>query len=498
MAPALVDAETDQTDGIQGGAAEMMPTYGILNQSEIDRIHRATLQVLDKVGVRIYHAGILERLAEAGADVNRNTQIARMGEPLVMDSLARAGKSYVLYGRDGTHLARFGYGDLVTISTPGQFSWVDSLQRARRSPTSEDTQKAILVGDALEHITIVGAMTQPADIPTPIRDIWLTAQLVKGTTKPTRCWIADGRSAPYVLEIYKAAAGGAEQLRERPQIEAFVEPISPLQMPTTGMEILLEFTRLGLPVSYGPMVQAGATGPATLAGTLVQENAETLAGIVITQVLNPGTPVMYGGIPHIIDMRTSLISFASPEQGLMAVAMTQIAKYYGLPVYVNAGLADSKLVDVQSGLEKGMNFLLGALAGADLVAHLGIAGPDQGASLTQLVVDNEMVAFVKRTLQGIRVDDEALALAVIGEVGHTGEHLCHPHTVAHFRDEMWMPRMWDRRNWDPWLQDGGRSMAELADQRVQDILQHHTPQPIDEALGREIDAIVESAKKHLL
>ena len=207
---------------------------------------------------------------------------------------------------------------------------------------------------------------------------------------------------------------------------------------------------------------------------------------------------MYGGIPHIMDMRTSLISFASPEQGLMAAAMTQIAKSYGLPVYINAGLADSKLVDVQSGLEKGMNFLLGALAGADLVAHLGIAGPDQGASLAQLVVDDEMVAFVRRTLRGIRVDAEALAAEVMEEIGHDGQHLSHPHTVAHFRNEMWIPQMWDRRNWDTWMEDGGKSMAELADEKVHRILAHHKPEPMNEALAREVDAIVESAKRHLL
>jgi trimethylamine--corrinoid protein Co-methyltransferase len=476
----------------------MMPRYTILSQAEIDSIHQATVRVLNEVGVRIFHAGVLDRLAAAGAVVDRNAQVVRIGERLLTDSLVKAGKSYILYGRDGTRTARFGYGDLVTISSPGQHAWIDSLQKTRRAPTSEDTRQAILVGDALEHITIVGAMTQPADIPTPIRDVWLTAQLVKNTQKPTRCWIADGRSAPYVLEIYKTVAGGEQQLRERPQIEAFVEPISPLQMPATGMEILLEFARLGLPVSFGPMVQAGATGPATLGGTLVQENAENLAALVVTQVLSPGTPVMYGGIPHIMDMRTSLISFASPEQGLMAAAMAQIAKSYGLPVYVNAGLADSKLVDVQSGLEKGMNFLLGALAGADLIAHLGIAGPDQGASLAQLVVDNEMVAFVKRTLQGIRVDEESLAVDLIAEIGHDGQHLSHPHTVTHFRNEMWIPKLWDRRNWDTWLQDGGRSMADLANERVHDILTQHRSEPIDEHLAREIDGIVEAATRHLL
>ena len=476
----------------------MIPRYQILSQEEVARIHQATVEILGEVGVRVYHDEVLGRLADAGATVDKRSQTAKIGEDLLKDALDKAAKSYILYGRDGRRKARFGFGDVVTMSTPGQYSWVDPIAKTRRPPTSQDTRKAILVGDALEHIDIVGAMTQPVDIPTPIRDIWLTAELVKNTAKPTRCWIANGVTARYILEIYTAVAGGERALRERPQIEANIEPISPLQMATTGMEILLEFTRLGLPVSYGPMVQAGATGPVTLAGTLAQENAENLAAIVITQVLRPGTPVLYGGIPHIMDMRTATISFGSPEQGLMAVAMAQIAKSYGLPVYINTGLADSKLVDAQSAFEKGLTFLLGALAGGDLIAHLGIAGADQGASLPQLVVDNEMAAYVKRVLRGFHVNDADLAVDVIKEVGHTGLHLAHPHTVANFREELWIPTLWDRRDWDSWLVAGGKSMAERAAERVEQILREHEPEPIDGALAREIDNIVKSAERHLL
>lgn len=476
----------------------VIPSYGILSQNEIKSIHQATVQVLSQVGVKVYHAQVLERLAAAGASVDRESQIAKMDETLVMDSLEKAGKSYILYGRDGSRSARFGYGDMVTISSPGQYSWVDPIQRVRRPPTSADTNQAILLADALEHIDIVGAMTQPIDIPTPIRDIWLTAELVKRTNKPTRCWITNGETARYILEIYRVVAGGESELRARPQIEAFVEPISPLQFPKTGIEILLEFTRLGLPVSYGPMVQAGATGPVTLAGTLVQENAENLAAIVITQVLRSGTPVMYGGIPHIMDMRTAAISFSSPEQGLMAVAMTQVANWYGLPVYVNVGLGDSNLVDAQAGLERGMTFLLGALAGGDLLGHMGIAGADQGASLPQLIVDNEMIAYVKRILRGFKVEETTLAVNLIKEVGQQGNHLAQPHTVEHFRTELWMPTIFDRNPWDPWMDQTGKSLVERAVQRVQEIVDTHQPEPMDEAMEREIDGIVESARKHLL
>jgi trimethylamine--corrinoid protein Co-methyltransferase len=461
----------------------VIPRYSILSQDEIEGIHQATVKVLNEVGVRVHHAQVLARLADAGATVNTHSQTAKFDETLLMDSLGKASKSYILYGRDGTRSARIGYGDVVTISSPGQFSWVDPIQRVRRPPTSADTRQAIVVGDALEHLDIVGAMTQPVDIPTPIRDIWLTAELVKSTRKPTRCWIANGQTAHYILEIYKTVAGGEK---------------NPLQMPTTGMEILLEFTRLGLPISYGPMVQAGATGPVTLAGTLVQENAENLAAIVITQVQRPGTPVMYGGIPHIMDMRTASISFGSPEQGLMAVAMTQIAKRYELPVYINVGLGDSNLVDAQSGLERGVTFLLGALAGGDLLGHMGISGADQGASLPQLVVDNEMIAYVKRILRGFKVGEETMAVDLIKEVGHQGNHLAQSHTVEHFRTELWAPILFDRSLWDPWQDGGGKSLAERAEHKVQEILDTHQPEPVDEALAREIDDIVESARKHLL
>ncbi len=477
----------------------MIPGFGILKDEEISRIHDGTVQVLHEVGVRVHHEEVLDRLAAAGAKVDKARQTARIDEKLLLHSLEVAGKSYILYGRDGTRTARFGHGDLVTLSSPGQYSWVEPRRGRRRPPTSRDTLQAITVGDALEHIDIVGAMTQPEDIPTPIRDIYLTAELVKNTKKPARCWIANGQTAHYILEIYKAVAGGAEALRERPQIEAFVEPISPLQMPTTGMEILLEFTALGLPVSYGPMVQASATGPATLAGTLVQENAENLAAIVITQALRPGTPVMYGGIPHIMDPRTASISFGSPEQALMGVAMAQVAHSYGLPVYINVGLGDSNALDVQSGLERGITFMLGALAGANLCGHFGVMGADQAASLALLVVDNEMVAYTRRIMRGFEVNEDTLAVELIKEIGPAGQYLGHEHTAAHFRREFWIPPLlWNRLDWDVWLAEGGQSMAERAAQRVEDILTTHQLEPVEEDLGREIDAIVDSAKKHLL
>jgi len=339
---------------------------------------------------------------------------------------------------------------------------------------------------------------QAMDVPAEYRDVWLAAELVKGSSKPTHVWVANSRTLEYILRIYEAVTGGREAHRRRPMIAAFVEPISPLRFPETGLEILVTCARYGLPVGFGPMVQAGATGPATLAGTLALENAEILAGIVLAQTFGPGVPVCYGGIPHIMDMRSSQISFGSPEQGLMAVVMTQMARYYNLPVYINVGLSDSKRVDVHSGLERGMTLLMGALAGADTFGHMGILGADQAGSLEQLIVDNEMAAYVKRVLRGFLVDEDTLALDVIRQVSIGGSFLGEVHTRKHFRRELWFPTAFDRRRWDEWWADGAQTMADWAHERKAQILAEHYPSGLEPDLVREIDNIVAAARRGLL
>jgi trimethylamine--corrinoid protein Co-methyltransferase len=415
----------------------------------------------------------------------------------VSDALEKAGRQYIIHGRDRSKTARFGHGDFVLVSTAGQFSWVEEDGGRRREPTSGEMKKGILTGDALEHIDVVGAMAMPLDIPVGARDVYMAAELLKGTTKPAHLWVADGSSLRYILEIYEAVSGGKIEHRRKPLMAAFVEPISPLQFPTTGLEILETCAKEGLPIGFGPMAQSGATAPVTLAGTMAVENAEILAGITMAQIIGPGCPVCYGGIPHTMDMRTTMISFGSPEQGLMAVAMTQVAKYHGLPVYVNVGIGDGKRVDAQSGLERGMTLLMGALAGADTFGHMGICGADQGASLEQLIVDDQMAAYVKRVLRGFDVNEETLALDVVKKVGIGGNFLTEDHTADHFRRELWMPEGFDRHAWEEWWDGGAKTMAEWAREKKERILAHHEVEPIEPTLGKEIDRIVAAAQKEL-
>lgn len=469
-----------------------------LSQAEVNAIHETSLAILREAGVRVHHETILRLIGEQGGQVDRDRQLARLPEKMVMEAVARAGKQFVLHGRGAGRTARFGFGDLNQLSSPGQYAWIDSETQAQRPATLADARQAIRLGDALSQITIVGSMAQPREISEKYREVELTAELVKGSTKPTRTWVHNRPAARWVLEIYRAIAGGAAQLRARPMAECFLEPISPLQFPRDGLDAMIEFIAAGQPVSIGPMAMASGTAPGTLAGTLAQENAEILAGVVIAQLLGPGTPILYGGIPHILDPRHSICSFGSPEQGLMAVAMVQIARAYGFPAYINVGLTDAKALDTQAGMEKAATLTLGALAGGELFGHAGICGTDHGASLEWLAADDELLAYVKRLVRGFEVTPEKLAADVVQAAGPGGNFLAEPHTVTHFRGELWAPgAAWTRQAWATWNDTGRTTMAGRLRQRVGEILAQHTVEPLAEDLAAEVDHIVAHARQEL-
>jgi trimethylamine--corrinoid protein Co-methyltransferase len=416
---------------------------------------------------------------------------------LVEESIRRAGKKYILYGRDRARMARFGYGDYVFPSTESQAFVVEDNGAVRRPGTSRDVRDAVKIGDALEHIDWLGGFILPDDLPASIRDVFMTAELVKGSAKPQHVFMDNVRTFRYALEICEIVSGGKEQHRGYPMLSAFVEPISPLRYARNGLDILKTCVQEGLPVYFGPMVQAGVTGPATLAGTCALENAEVLSAIVIAQAFAPGCALGFGCSCHTADMRTMMISFGAPEQAVLGVAMTQMCRHYGFPSLFNTGLSDSKTMDAQYGLEKGMTMLAGALAGLETCAPMGICGADQGASFEQLIIDNALIGYVKRILRGLEVNKETLALDVVRNVGRGGTFITEDHTMAHFRDEVDVIDGFDRRNWERWQADGGKSMYDWAHEKRKEILAGHCPEPIDARLAQEIDTVVAAAKVEL-
>ena len=469
----------------------------VLEDAQIAKLHDASLRILKEVGVQVPHADIRSRFREAGASVDDDTDLVKIPQALVEQSLEQAGKSFTIYGRDRQLQAVFGKGQRNYNSIAGEALWIDDDTGERRYATLADVATAARLADGLPDLTIVGAMSDPHELPPSYRVVEVTAQLLRNTTKPITLWFHDRASSRFLVDLLIAVAGSEEDARRYPVIYPFLEPISPLRFPNNGIDLLYETARLNLPVPIGPMAQTGMSAPGTLAGTLAQENAEILAGVCITQLIRPGMPVCYGGIPHAFDMRTTQMIFAGPEQALMAIAMTQMGKHYGLPVYINVGLTDSKTVDAQAGMETGVTLICGALAGADIFGHLGICGVDQASSLDMLLMQHELIGFVERIMRGLRFDDETLGVDVVKEVGPGGTFIDQEHTLRHFREELWFPRLLDRQFYDTWVGGGSIPMAERCRQEKERILSEHEPEPLPDDLEREVRRITDAARRHL-
>ncbi len=470
----------------------------LLSNEDVRRIHSVSLEILDSVGMRIPHKKILDLLADAGVKVDFKNETVRFPADIVEKQIEKSGKSYTLYGRDLDKRAQFGREEINFLSSSGQSFFIEEPQELRRKPNLEDLRKAAVLGDALGEIDIVGPMVVPLNLPSNTRDIRSLAELLKLTTKPISVWISGGENCRFILEILSIVRGGRDRLRTHPMLEILVQPISPLRWDKRSLEILLEVASWGLPVGIGSMAQASLTAPATLAGTIAQENAEILAGIFIAQSISPGLPVTYWGIPHVMDPATANISFGSPEQGIMAVAMVQLARFYGLPVGTNIGLTDAKIPDAQAGIEKGISLVLGALSGADIFGHMGISGADQGARFSQLVIDNELAGFVRRIRKSFQVTEATLAVGLIKSVGIGGTFLDTEHTLKNFRKEYWFPTLFDRQNWDGWVSSGKKTLQEVGFEQVKDCLRKHDSVPLDDDLCREIDKLVDRAEKELI
>jgi trimethylamine--corrinoid protein Co-methyltransferase len=468
----------------------------LLSNEQIGRLHEASLRILATIGVHVPHEEMLRLLAEAGAEVHKPTQIAKLPEKLIQESLQSAGKSFTIYGRDRRQQAEFGVGKRNYNSIAGEALWLEDDLR-RRYATLEDVRTACRLADALPRLNIAGAMSDPHELPPSHRCLFVAAEQLKNTTKPITFWFHDRPSARWLMELFSIVAGSEQEAIRYPFAYPFLEPISPLRFPAKGIDLLFETCRFNLPVPVGPMAQTGATAPGTLAGTMAQENAEILAGICLVQQIRPGVPVCYGGIPHVFDMRTTQMVFAGPEQALLAVGMTELGKSYGLPVYINVGLTDSKIPDAQAGLEAAVTLACGAMAGADIFGHLGISGVDQASSLTMLVMQHEIIGYVERLLREVEVSDEKIGIEVLQHAIDAGSFLAEEHTVRHFRSELWFPQLLDRRFFQSWAEDGKKDLATRCRELKDRILREHVPTPMDDGVLKAVDKLLADARRHL-
>ena len=458
------------------------PQFRILSDKQIEELHFRTLQILERTGVAFQCQEALDLLGHAGADVS-DTNRVKIPSHVVEQALRTAPKIVTLYDRegkpaivlDGQNGARFG-------AVPDCPEYLDPNTGRRRKCYIEDIAGMVRMIDALPNLHFVSTSSAHWTLPGAIADKVSVLQAILNTSKPIIGNISNASNMQEILTLCALVSGGEGVLRKKPFFCILSEPVSPLIQGRDALEKSLLCAEKGIPVIVQSMTMAGASTPATLAGCLAITSAEALSQIVVLQLKNPGTPVIFGGIPSIMDMRTTICSTGAPELGVLIAALTELAHYYGLPMYGTAGWTDAAVIGPQMGIEATYQIMLSALSGQDLVHDIGLAYGARLVSPEMAVLGNEIVGMINPLMSGIEINDETIPLDLIEKVGPGGTFISEKHTLANFR-RFWMPTIFDR------------SMVKtvtapdcgiLLKKRTIQILKTHRPKPLPDDLASEL------------
>ena len=466
----------------------------ILSPQQRRSIIQSAKQVLENTGCKVLHAGAREMLAQAGARVDgEHVRIPRF---LVEDSLRAAPEGIIIYDRKGNPaLDLTGRNTYYGTSTASPKTR-DAVTREVHPTRVEDIARGAKIADALTNIDWVMPFGSSQDVPAITADIYEFEAVVNNTTKPLAFCGYSPRGVELVFEMAAQVAGGREALKDRPFILAYPEPISPLVYPDDVVDKMFLAADWGIPQITTGAGQADATAPATLAGTLVQMVAEAMASATMIQLRQKGAPMFFAGNFGNFDMRTGLNSMASPEGSLMQGTMAEIAREFKLPSWGYAGTTDSKCLDAQAGMESAFSILAQGMAGINLIHDVGYMDMAMVCSAEMLVLGNEAVGMAKRFIGGVQVTPETLACDVLHRVGPGGNFLQERHTMDHFKSA-WYPELFTRESNATWENNGKKDMAQKCHEKVQTILETHTPEPLDPQIQARLTEMRMAGEKEL-
>ena len=465
-----------------------IPRFQMLTNEHCERIHLASLEILRRTGVRVYHDEALKLLADTGSvriDGNRVWIQPGIVEWAISCApsrvaLCRRGSSQVIAPLEG-RVVCFGTGsDCLT--------YLDPRTGERRPFTRLDVVDCVHVVDALPEMQFCMSMGVLRDLPGGFyRDQF--AIMLANTVKPIVFVCNDRADCEVIVAMAVAAAGGIEQLRLNPTLLLYSEPSSPLRHSETAIAKLLYMAEQNLPVVHSPAPVQGGTAPVTLAGALAMANAEVLSGLVIHQLKRPGAPFVYGQGMHQLDMRTTISVYTSPEFALARVAVAEIGRYYGMPTWGYAGDSNACVVDEQAATEATFSIMISLLAGNNLTHDIGYLESGKTTSPEMIVLCDEIISMLRRFMAGVSLDEESMAMQVIHTVGPDGNFLETDHTFRHFR-QLWMPALFGRLGGEAWAKAGGRRMGAHLRDRTLAIMDGHKPEPLPAETEQKIEDIL--------
>lgn len=449
----------------------MIAAFRVLAPGDVDRIDAAARRLLETTGVGVDAPDFLDRFDDAGADVDRAARRVRLPADWLGRRLAEAPPQFTLHARDGAQDVPLGSG-AVHFGNGGRVFRILDLQGEGWRPTQlRDVAATAAIVDRMENLRfyIVACHAHDVDPASAARNAFFHA--LDRTAKHVMGGCETRAAAEQAFEVAERITGGAEVLRAQPILSVITNVRSPLTFDEATLEVIRFCAERGVPLTCAPAPIAGATAPATLAGTLTQLHAEALAGVAFTQVFASGAKTLYGAVATVMDLRRMDFTMGSVEGALMNAAAVQMARRVGLPIYASSGLTESKQPDIQAGFEKTASNLMVAFAGADFI-HLAAGMLDSGNSISyeQYVIDDEIIGMTHRILQGVRVDEDTLAEEVVARVGPGGQFMLEDHTVDHMMDEFAYPKLAVRENFDVWEAAGRPDMLRRASDVVTEIL----------------------------
>ena len=472
--------------------------WDVLSPAELERIHEATLEILEDVGIRFPSDKALAILEQNGCEVDRATQVALLPRKVVMEAVARAPREYTLAGRDADADMLID-GKHCYLSNDGSGVFVfDHKTGEKRPSTKADAATSARFVDALPNLSYYwGPVVTSQDVPPATKALHDAEAVFTNTSKHFQTVTTVGeKPARYVVEMAAAIVGGVDELRRRPILSFMQCAVDPLGHDGPNLEANLVAAEHGLASGFMPMPLAAGTGPATLAGNLVVQNAEALSGVVLLQLAFPGVPCFFAGAPSVIDLKTGGYTGGSPEDYLLANASTQLAHFYGIPMAMGTMATGAKEPDWQAAIDDSLSTFASVMSSADMMNGAGLLNGSKILSYPHMVMETEIYSIVQKVAGGIEVTDETLALDVIRKVGPNGTYLSEKHTRRHMK-EIWRPSVWDRKPYDTWLREGKKGALHKATEIADDILANYKPEPLPDDVVRELRAIVARADKEL-
>ena len=470
----------------------------VLSADQIETIHDASLGVLETIGIDLWCPEAMDIFAAAGAEVDRGERHARFDRGLIEEAVAKAPPEFTLTPRNPERAIVLG-GNNINFGLVGGPANATDLDRGRRSGAYEDTLNLIRLGQCLNVLHLVGAgPVAPTDMPVPTRHLDTYNACLTLTDKIFNCSAFGHERVTDAIDMVAIARGiGRDEIAKSPSVIGVVNCNSPLRYDDPMLEGIITLARNGQPVIVTPFTLAGAMSPVTIVGALAQQNAEALVGIALSQLVNPGVPVVYGGFTSNVDMKSGAPAFGTPEYAKAVLAGGQLARRYHLP-YRSSNVNASNTVDAQAAYESQMSLWSTVMGHTNYVMH-GAGWLEGGltASYEKMIIDAEMLQMMAEFMQPLEVSDATLGLEAMADVGPGGHFFGTQHTLDRYETAFYQPMVSDWRNFETWEEAGSLTATQRANGIWKELLASYQQPPMDPATAEELDAFIARRKAEI-